>query len=194
MGAMKATQFEFRFRLWISFALCILGFWSPWLRYGSFAAPLTTARLEIAGELSRWITLQTASDGITLLAIVLAALGAAMRVSVTARGGGIPNRWDYIGDLLFAIAIAAFMPPSGATVFLVLSIVQLWRLTLLTRSNVHTMRPRWGHALLAEAFYIAMTICFAALAWSYNPTLLLQALLICFGVSLVTRAFVPQTA
>lgn len=190
---MKATQFEFRFRLWISFALCVFGFWSPWLRYGSLAVPITTARLEIAGELSRWITLQTASDALTLAAILLAALGAVMRVSGTARISRVPLRWNYLGDLLFAIAIAVFMPPSGAAVFLVLSFVQLSRLTLFAQSATQAARPWLGHAILAEAFYIAMTIAFAALAWSYNPTLLLQALLICFGLSLVTRAFVPQT-
>lgn len=191
---MKATQFEWRFRLWISFALCIMGFWSPWLRYGRLAAPLTTTRLEIAGELSRWITLQTASDAITLAAILLAALGAAVRVWGTARTGRVPSRFDYLGDLLFAIAAAVFMPPSGAAVFLLLSIVQLSRLTVLARPAAQMAQPRLGHAILAEAFYIAITICFAALAWSYNPTLLIQSLLICFGVSLITRAFVQQAA
>lgn len=194
MKAMKATQFEFRFRLWISFALCILGFWSPWLRYGSLATPLTTTRLEIAGELSRWISLQTASDVLTLAAILLAAVGAVMRVWGTARISRLPSRWNYLGDLLFAMAIAIFMPPSGAAVFLLLSIVQFSRLTLLANPATQTPRISLGHAILAEAFYIAMTVAFAALAWSYNPTLLIQALLICFGLALVMRAFVPQIA
>jgi uncharacterized membrane protein len=38
-----------------------------------------------------------------------------------------------------------------------------------------------------------MTGCFAALAWRYNATLLTQALLICFGLSLVVRAFAAKT-
>lgn len=191
---MKATQFEWRFRLWISFALCFTGFWSPWLRYGRFAAPLTTTRLELAGELSRWASLQTASDAITLAAILLAALGAVVRVWGTSRTRSVPSRFDYLGDSLFAIAAAVFMPPSGAVVFLLLSVVQLSRLIFLARPAAPMAQPRLGHAILAEAFYIAITVCFAALAWSYNPTLLIQSLLICFGVSLIARAFVQQAA
>lgn len=191
---MKATQFEWRFRLWISFALCFTGFWSPWLRHGRFAAPLTTTRLEFAGELSRWISLQTASGAITLAAILLAALGAVVRVWGTAHSGSVPGRFDYLGDSLFAIAAAIFMPPSGAALFLLLSVVQLSRLVFLARPAARMAQPRLGYAILAEAFYITITICFAALAWSYNPTLLIQSLLICFGVSLITRAFVQQIA
>lgn len=191
---MKATQFEFRFRLWISFALCILGFWAPWLRYGSLAKPFTTTRLEIAGELSRWLTLQSASNAITVAAILLAGLAAAWRVWGTARAGKTPGKISYLGDLLFAVAIAVFMPPSGAAVFLALTLVQVLRLNLISRPTVPALQPLWSHAILAEIFYIAMTVCFAALAWSYNPTLLIQGLLICFGLSLVTRAFVPQPA
>jgi uncharacterized membrane protein len=42
-----------------------------------------------------------------------------------------------------------------------------------------------------------MTACFAVLAWRYNAQLLTQALIVCFGVSLVVRALVvknPQTS
>ena len=53
-------------------------------------------------------------------------------------------------------------------------------------------RPQWPQSFVAEIFYLAMTGCFVVLAWRYNATLLLQALLVCFGLSLVARAFVPK--
>lgn len=194
---MKATQFEFRFRLWISFALYVLGFWAPWLRYGKFAAPFTTARLELAGELTHWLPLQTASNVITFAAIALAALGAMLRVWGTANHRRNPL---YLGYLAFAVAVSIFMPPSGAILFLILTFVQMWRLSLRaeTRSARSEGRPRWSQTLVAaifsEVFYVAMAVCFAILAWRYDPTLLIQALLICFGASLVAQAFVPQAA
>lgn len=199
---MKTTQFELRFRLWISFALYLLGFWAPWLRYGSLAAPFSTARLEVAGDLSHWLTLQTASDAFTIAAIALAALGALFRVWGTVNSSGAKTRYSYLGDLLFAVAIAIFMPPSGAAVFLILTVVQLWRLAQLpgTAAPVPQSLPqsRWQRpiiaALIGEIFYIAMAICFAVLAWRYDPTLLIQALLVCFGFSLVARAFVLRAA
>lgn len=51
-----------------------------------------------------------------------------------------------------------------------------------------TARPLWMQAVLAETYPIAFTLCFAVLAWRYNARLLIQCLLICYGVSLVIRA------
>lgn len=234
---MKATQFEFRFRLWISFAIYFLGFWAPWLRYGHDAGPVSTTWLELSGELARWIPLETASVAVTLAAILLAAAATVFRVWGTAYIGGSivrssamhahsivasgPYRYLrnplYLGLLLFALAVSILMPPSGAIFFLVASFMQYWRLILREESFLEgqqgetyrayksavarmlprptaripksTAEPRWFQAFTSEVFYVGMAACFAVLAWRYNASLLIQALLICFGLSLVVRGF-----
>ncbi|MGC2162857.1 MAG: isoprenylcysteine carboxylmethyltransferase family protein [Silvibacterium sp.] len=239
---MRATQFEFRFRLWIGFAIYLLGFWAPWLRYGSFARPVTSTWLELSGELARWLPLETASIAVTLAAILLAALGTLFRIWGTAYMGSFvvksgamhaqgivaagPYRRMrnplYFGSFLFLLAMAILMPPSGAIFALAASIVQMVRLiqreelyletqqgeaylayksrvpslfpSLVARVPQSTAQPHWLQACVAEVFYIAMTGCFAILAWRYNATLLVQALLICFGLSLVVRAFAVKSA
>jgi hypothetical protein len=58
-----------------------------------------------------------------------------------------------------------------------------------------SVTPRWLPAILAETYPVAMTLCFAVLAWHYNADLLIRAVIICFGASLVVRAFVvPKRA
>jgi protein-S-isoprenylcysteine O-methyltransferase Ste14 len=239
---LKATQFEFRFRLWIGFAIYVLGFWAPWLRYGRSAAPVSTTWLELSGELSRLMPLQTASILITVVALLFAVLGAIFRIWGTAYiGSGVvkssamhargvvaagPYRHIrnplYLGSFLFAVAVTILMPPSGAAFAIVASFVQMLRLILreepymeaqqgdaylayksrvprlfpsfVARVPESTVQPQWPQAFVAEFFYVAMTGCFIALAWRYNANLLTQALLICFGLSLVARAFVMKEA
>jgi protein-S-isoprenylcysteine O-methyltransferase Ste14 len=121
-----------------------------------------------------------------------------------------------------SVSIAILMPPSGAVVFLVLLAVfylrlilgeeaflagtlggayleykkQVPRLVPRLRSRIATSpaRPEWGTSLIAEAFPVAYSICLAVLAWRYEPRILMQCLLICFGLSLVMRAFLPRKA
>lgn len=238
---MKATQFEFRYRLWIGFAIYVLGFWAPWLRYGG-SFHIATTWLELSGELARLLPLETASIVVTIIAILLAALGTFFRVWGTAYIGASivhsralhseaviaagPYRRVrnplYLGGFLFLVAIAILMPPSGAVFAIVASFLQLIRLILreepymaeqqggaylaykaqvprllpsftpqVAASSAH---PHWLQAIVAETFYVSMTACFAVLAWRYNATLLIQALLVCFGVSLVVRAFAIKSA
>jgi protein-S-isoprenylcysteine O-methyltransferase Ste14 len=239
---LKATQFEFRFRLWIGFAIYVLGFWAPWLRYGKSAGPVSTTWLELSGELSRWMPLQTASILITVVAILFAVLGTIFRIWGTAYIGSAvvkssemhargvvaagPYRHIrnplYLGSFLFAVAVTILMPPSGAQFAIVASFLQMLRLILreepymearqgdaylayksrvprlfpsfMARVPESAAQPQWPQAFVAEIFYVAMTGCFVALAWRYNANLLMQALLICFGLSLVTRAFAMKEA
>ena len=227
---MRATQFEFRFRLWIAFAVYVLGFWAPW------AAPSSTIWLELSGELARWLPLQTASIVVTSVALLLAVSGTIFRVWGTAYMGSSvvksstmharevvaagPYRYlrnpIYFGTFLFGVSITIFMPPSGAIFALIASFVQLLRLilreeaymesqqgeaylaykrrvprllpSLVARAPKSPAQPQWLQAIVAEIFYVLMTACFAVLAWRYNATLMIQALLICFGLSLVVRA------
>jgi hypothetical protein len=53
-------------------------------------------------------------------------------------------------------------------------------------------RPHWLQALLAETHPIAFTLCFAIFAWRYNARILIQCLLICYGLSLIIRALTKR--
>jgi hypothetical protein len=69
--------------------------------------------------------------------------------------------------------------------------------SLVPRAHASTATPRWIEAILAETYPVGMTLCFAVLSWRYNALLLTQAVVICFGLSLIVRAFIvkrPQTS
>jgi protein-S-isoprenylcysteine O-methyltransferase Ste14 len=129
----------------------------------------------------------------------------------------------YLGSWLLAIATSLLMPPSGAAFFLpAFSLFALFLISAEERflaaqlgdvyqqycrhvprlwprlgsaDALSTARPHWLQALLAETYPVTFTLCFAIFAWRYNARILIQCLLICYGVSLVTRAFTkPATA
>jgi len=50
-------------------------------------------------------------------------------------------------------------------------------------------KPRWVHALLAETNAIGVLLIFVVLAWRYDHTLMIKAVVVNFGLSLVVRAF-----
>ena len=52
--------------------------------------------------------------------------------------------------------------------------------------------PRWLQAVLGEAYMIGVPLCFAIFGWRYNAFLLTKCVIICFGVSIITRALVPK--
>jgi protein-S-isoprenylcysteine O-methyltransferase Ste14 len=139
---MKATQFEFRFRLIIILLLYALGFWAPWMwTAGHYGPPSTTAWLAIPTLLSRrgWMRLDQASLLVTWLAIAFGVVGAMLRVWGTAylsasvvhssamHGDQVmasgPYRFVrnplYLGSYLLGLSIAILMPPSGAALFAV---------------------------------------------------------------------------
>ncbi len=148
---MKATQLEFRFRVWIIAALYCLGFWAPWTRYGD-VPPDTTAWLAVSTTLARWrwLPLDQATILVTGLAIACAIAGAALRLWGTAfLGASIVHSGAmqagqvmaagpyrhlrnplYLGSLLFALSVAILMPPSGALVFVIAVAVFYVRLIL----------------------------------------------------------------
>ena len=53
------------------------------------------------------------------------------------------------------------------------------------------VKPRWGHALLAETNPIGIFLILAALSWSYDNRLMVKAVIVSFGISLVARALTP---
>lgn len=241
---MKATQFEFRYRLWIAFAIYGLGFAAPWLIFSAGGPRVSTTWLELAGGLASTnaLTLQSATVLVTSLAILLAGAGAAFRVWGTAyHGAGIvtssamhaqtvvaagPYRHVrnplYLGSFVFSLAVSILMAPMGAIFFLVAMFVQKLRLILgeeaylaarqgepylaymarvprlfpsiVPRVNASPARPRWLQAVVAEIYVVGLAACFAVLAWRYNAQLLTQALIVCFGISLVVRAFAIERA
>jgi protein-S-isoprenylcysteine O-methyltransferase Ste14 len=127
----------------------------------------------------------------------------------------------YLGGWLLAASVSILMPPSGAAFFLVsYSIFVLFLIfaeerflwakqgdgyqqyrrrvpRLLPRISPgdfpSSARPRWVQALLAEIYPVGFTLCFAIFAWRYNARILIQCLLICYGLSLISRALTRRT-
>jgi hypothetical protein len=63
---------------------------------------------------------------------------------------------------------------------------------LRARIPASAARPEWVTSIVAETLPVTWPLCLAVLAWRYEPLLLIRCLLICFGLSLVTRAFLPK--
>jgi protein-S-isoprenylcysteine O-methyltransferase Ste14 len=126
----------------------------------------------------------------------------------------------YLGVWCMVAALAFIMPPSGALFTMVMLTVFLLRLifgeeAFLTaqigepylnylrsvprliprlRTNVPSTgrKPHWLLAILSEITPIGVFITLAFFSWTYNSRLILRAILVSFGVSLVVRAFVPK--
>lgn len=126
----------------------------------------------------------------------------------------------YLGTWLLAVGASILMPPDGAAFFL--PATSVFVLLLITteerflsaklgsayqqyrvlvprllprfsaRAAASTARPHWMQAILAETYPITFTLCFAVLAWRYNARILVQCLLICYGLSLVVRAITKR--
>ena len=245
---MKASNFEFRFRVWIMAALITLGFWAPWVEYAPDWLHLgtrTTAWLWLGFELgSLGLTPTSGIVLATALMIAVAALAVWVRVWGTAYLGNYtvqnaemkagevladgPFRYVrnplYIGTFLTIGSVCVLMPMSGAALTIVLLTLFLIRLilgeeaflaprlgepyaayckavprlipSLRPRVAAGGRKPRWGHAVLGEILPIGVLVSFATLSWQYDSHLLMRAVLISFGISLVTRALVsrPETA
>jgi Phospholipid methyltransferase len=122
----------------------------------------------------------------------------------------------YVGTWLNTVALALLMPASGAVFAIVAMAVFELRLILreeallgAEQGSVYAdycarvprvvaalgarvpatgVRPRWARAVTAEIFLWGTAVSFAAVGWRYNAELLLQCVLVSFGVSLVVRA------
>jgi protein-S-isoprenylcysteine O-methyltransferase Ste14 len=241
---MKATQFEFRYRLIIIVLLYMVGFWAPWTwTAGHYLPPAATAWLALSTWLARlgWLPLEQATLLVTVVAILFGFVGAWLRVWGTAYlSAGVvhsaamhgermmaagPYRYVrnplYLGSWFFSASVAILMPPSGAVVSLLLLGLFYFRLilgeeaflagtigesyleyktlvprlvpALRPRIPASAARPEWATSIVAETLPVTWPLCLAVLAWSYEPLLLIRCLLICFGLSLVARAFLPKT-
>ncbi len=163
---MKATPFEFRFRIAISTVIYVIGFWAPWLRFGPLAGTsLTRLWSWLAIEPARLgvLSIQVAYLSITILAAVLTTLGAALRIWGTAylgrsvvfdkvmQAGEVvaagPYRYVrnplYLGSMLTALAVSILMPASGALFFLVALSILVARLAF---GEEAFLQPKIGDA------------------------------------------------
>lgn len=147
---MKATAFEFRFRVWIIVAAIALGFWAPWIEPLALGTR-TTTWLWLGFQLSALHITQTSGIVlVTWLAIAIAALGAWLRIWGTATLGtgtvhhsqlqapGVaadgPYRYVrnplYLGTTFMIAAIAVVMPPTGALLTVLFLVIFQLRLIL----------------------------------------------------------------
>ena len=123
----------------------------------------------------------------------------------------------YVGTWLHTLALALLMPRSGAIFALVLIGVMQLRLILgeedflrrtvgapyeaycklvprllprlMPRVAPSGRQPMWLQACLGESYMIVAAAAFCLLGWRYNAVLLIQGVLVAFGLSLVLRAF-----
>jgi protein-S-isoprenylcysteine O-methyltransferase Ste14 len=58
-------------------------------------------------------------------------------------------------------------------------------------STLNDLKPEWLLSLRDEFYGIGIALSFAVLAWQYNSQLLIQAILINFGLFLIVRAIFP---
>jgi protein-S-isoprenylcysteine O-methyltransferase Ste14 len=163
----KATHFEFRFRIVIGFLFYVLGFWAPWARYlGS--GRVSTTWLELPGAIAsaHWLSLENATILITVLALLCAIKGTAFRVWGTAylgtaivhdksmQGAAVvasgPYRYTrnplYMGTFIFSLAVSILMPPTGAIFFLAAQAIFYFRLILAEEAHLASQQ---GEAYLA---------------------------------------------
>jgi protein-S-isoprenylcysteine O-methyltransferase Ste14 len=126
----------------------------------------------------------------------------------------------YLGTWCMVAAMAFLMPVSGALFVLVLITVFQARLILAEEAflsvqlgecyraylrdvprlipRLHTRlpstgrEPHWARAVLAEICPIGVFLTLACLSWSYNNGLMVRAIIVSFGLSLVVRALLPE--
>jgi hypothetical protein len=118
------------------------------------------------------------------------------------------------------VAISFLMPASGALVSITLLTIYLLRLILAEEAFLSAKlgepyrkylravprliprfraalppagdKPHWLVATVTEVNPIGIFVTFAVLAWRYDYLLMIKAVLISFGVSLVVRALMPR--
>jgi protein-S-isoprenylcysteine O-methyltransferase Ste14 len=138
----KATHFEFRFRVVFISALYFLGFFAPWERLGPWGSPNPMrlwSWLAIEAARTKLVATSVAYLAVTIAAVVLVLTGAWLRVWGTAYLGHFVMRNRtmqagavmasgpyrhlrnplYVGMLLNSFAVSILMPVTGSAFFLV---------------------------------------------------------------------------
>lgn len=125
----------------------------------------------------------------------------------------------YLGSWLMFAAMAFVMPPTGALFAMALLTLFLLRLILAEEGflcnklgepyraylravprllpRLHAGLPRserearWGSSVLSELNPVGVFVTMAFLSWRYDNMLMVRAILVSFGISLVARAALP---
>jgi protein-S-isoprenylcysteine O-methyltransferase Ste14 len=125
----------------------------------------------------------------------------------------------YLGMFLWMAAMCLLMPPTGALFTLIGALLVMLGLIrgeesflakklgdpyraylravprifprLRTTLAPSCNKPHWLQAVLSEITPIGVFFTFACLSWTYNNRLMMRAVLVSFGVSLVARALMP---
>jgi protein-S-isoprenylcysteine O-methyltransferase Ste14 len=195
---MKIAAPIFHFRALVFVLLYLLGFFPPW-GWGVGNASNSTAWLASSTLLARsgWISLAAATVMVTSAALACLLTGTVLRVWGTAMQDFPVREPLYLGTWWLACGASILMPPGGAGFFLVaFSIFVLFLAYNEERFLSVKLGPRtkWAQVAFAETYPIGFTVCFAVFAWRYNARVLIQCLLICYGLSLVARAFTNRSA
>ena len=126
----------------------------------------------------------------------------------------------YLGGWSMMLAMAFIMPPTGALFSMTLLTIFMLRLVLgeeallarqLGESYQAYLRavprliprvraalppaghkPHWLMAVISELNPIGVFITLACLSWTYDNLLMIKAILVSFGISLVVRAVLPR--
>lgn len=235
-----ATRFEYRFRYVLHGLIFALGFTAPWER-GWTQVGQHTVWLRLASYLSRHgMDFMASTNAVLALACLFAVSAAALRVWAAAyMGASVVHREHmaadrvvadgpyrylrnplYLGTVLYTLALASLMHPSGAAVTVILIVVLQLRLMVSeekflkeTLGPAYTeycalvprivprlksrvvrggTRPHWGSAVLGEVMFVGTAISFVALGWKYDAVFILQGILVSLGLGIVARAFIPQ--
>ncbi len=160
---MGATKFEYRFRWFLHAVIFCLGFWAPWCDALGWTRQSTWLVLSSMLFRAGLLSFSAATNAVLIVAIVLVALGAWLRVwgasyvgasvvqSPSMHGEAMladgPYRRTrnplYLGTILHTIGLAILMPPSGA----VLCIALVWILQVrLALAEEPFLAARFGEA------------------------------------------------
>ncbi|MBS1813562.1 MAG: isoprenylcysteine carboxylmethyltransferase family protein [Acidobacteria bacterium] len=240
VNVIAATRFEYRFRYMLHGLIFVLGFTAPWER-GWMQVGQHTVWVQAASYLYRHgMDFAASTNAVLILATLIALASAALRVWAAAYlGASVVHRESmaadrvvadgpyrymrnplYLGTVLFSLAVAALMHPSGAAVTVILIVVlqlrliareepflkqtlgpayteycaQVPRILPRWKSRIAPggTRPHWASAFLGEILFIGTAVSFLVLGWKYDAVLILQGILVSLGLGIVARAFIPQ--
>lgn len=165
---MGATRFEYRMRYLLHGLIFVLGFWGFWEPWLNLTAKSTWLILSADFARQGWLSFQAATMVLLVIATLLTALGAWMRIwgaayvgsavvhSGTMHGETLlvdgPYRRTrnplYLGTLLHTVGVALLMPPAGA----VFAIAAIWILQVrLALAEEPFLARRFGEAYVQYA-------------------------------------------
>jgi hypothetical protein len=161
--------------------------WAPWDRASDAASSsLNMIWLALPVVLSRHgFHLESATITVTISALTVAALSALL--SIAARIRGSAALWA-VGTCLFGASVAILMPPWTAVGFAGALLLLLGLRACFVAMPIVTVTV----AFISELWPLGYAAGLAVLAWRYNPQLLIKALMVAFGVSLIARAMMPS--